>query len=131
MAFKKIVGTISKTQPGRTFIDGVYCNRIEITSAGMTERMERVFFPLKLAFLVGAAETGEFFFWNSHCYAFRSSSSLVEDIDGVRTSYFKRDLRLLLLMAVSVVLLPVAAFVIIRRFLRAGSRRQMRDFLST
>jgi len=130
--FQKIVGTISKTQPSRTFVDGVYCNWIEITHAGcMAKKLDRVFFTVKLAFLVSAAESGEFYFWNSHCYAFRSDGNLIEDVDGVRASYFNRDLRLLLLMALSVILLPVALFVIIRRLLRAGTRHQMKTFLST
>jgi len=129
--FQKIVGTISKTQPSRTFVDGVYCSRIEITPAGcLGKELDRVFFPLKLAFLVSAAESGEFYFWNSHCYAFRSDGNLIEDVDGVRASYFNRDLRLLLLMALSIVLLPVAVFVIVRKLLRAGTRRQMETFLS-
>jgi hypothetical protein len=130
--FQKIAGTISNTQPSRTFVDGVYCNRIEITSAaGVAEKLDRVFFTLKLAFLVSTRESGEFYFWNSHCYAFRSGGNLVEDIDGVRASYFKRDFGLLLLLAFSVVLLPVAVFVMAKRLLRAGTRHQMENFLST
>jgi hypothetical protein len=108
------------------------CNWIEITHAGcMVKKLDRVFFTVKLAFLVSTAESGEFYFWNSHCYAFRSDSNLIEDVDGVRASYFSRDFRLLLLMTLSVVLLPVAVFVIIRKLLRAGTRHQMETFLST
>jgi hypothetical protein len=128
---QKIVGTISNTQPSRTFVDGVYCKRIEITRpGGMAETLDQVFFTLKLAFLVSAAKSGEFYFWNSHCYAFRSSGNLIEDVDGVRASYFKRDSHLLLLLALSIVLFPVAAFVAVKRLLRGGTRHQMEEFLS-
>ena len=130
--FQKTVGTISKAQPSRTFVDGVYCNWIEIVPAsGQAEKLDGVFFTLKLAFLVSAPDSGEFYFWNSHCYAFRSGGNLIEDMDGARASYFKRDSRLLLLMALSVVLLPVAIFVTTKKLLRAGTGKQMEQFLST
>lgn len=92
--------------------------------------MERVFFPLKLTTILKSATTGEFYFWNSHCYAFRSANGLIEDIDGVRASYFWRDARLLLLMSASIVLLPYVLFVIAKKLIRGSSRQRMQRFLS-
>lgn len=130
--FWKVVGTISKIKPNRTFVDGVYCTRIEFTgTAGVVHAVERAFFTLKLESLMSARKSGEFYFWNSHCYAFRSGGNLIEDMDGARTSYFKRDSRLLIVMAVSLILLPVAIFVMAKKLLRAGTRHQMEMFLSS
>ena len=130
--FQKAVGTISKVQPSRHYVDGIYCGQIEFTdSEGKRYQLEGVFFSLKLASLLKSGTRGEFYFWNSHCYAFRSDRDFVEDIDGARASYFKRDARLLLFMAASVILLPYALFVAARKVLRGSSRRRMQLFLST
>lgn len=123
---------MSKIKPNRTFVDGVYCTRMEVTdAAGVVHAVGRGFFTLKLAFLTSAQQSGEFYFWNSHCYGFRSGGNLIEDMDGARTSYFKRDSRLLAAMSFSLILLPAAIFVIARRLLRAGTRHHMEMFLST
>ena len=130
--FQKAVGTISKVQPSRHFIDGVYCSQIEFTDrAGKRYQLEEVFFPFKLASLLKSGTTGQFYFWNSHCFAFRSDQDYVEDIDGARASYFKRDARLLLLMAASVILLPYALFVAVKKIIRGSSRRRMQLFLTS
>ena len=129
--FQKVVGTLSKVQPSRNFIDGVFCQTIEITDvSGNPCRFDSVFFPTKLFSLLKSGAYGEFYFWNSHCYAFRSDHEYVEDIDGARASFFKRDARLLLLMAASVILLPYALFVAIKKLIRGGPRRQMQRFLA-
>lgn len=91
--------------------------------------MERVFFTDKLTSALKPAASGAFYFWNSHCYAFRSGGDLVEDIDGARASYFKRDQRLLILMTCSLILSPVAIFVLMKKLVRAGSRQKMQRFL--
>jgi hypothetical protein len=129
--FQKAVGTISKIEPSRDFIDGVYCRQLEFTDpAGKRYQLQGLFFPLKLASVLKSGSTGEFYFWNSHCYAFRSDHDYVEDIDGARASYFKRDAHLLLLMAASVILLPYALFVVLKKIIRGSSRRRMQLFLS-
>ena len=130
--FHKAVGTIDKIHPSRQFIDGIYCSRVEFTDpAGGRYHLEKVFFPLKLVSFLKSGTSGQFYFWNSHCYAFRSDHDFVEDIDGARASYFKRDARLLLIMAASVILLPYALFVAVKKIVRGGSRRRMQLFLTT
>ena len=130
--FQKVVGTISTIDPSRHFIDGIYCREVVFNqTGGEHDRLSGVFFPSKLESLVKAGTAGTFYFWNSHCYAFRSGSTYLEDIDGARASYFKRDARLLWLMAGSVVLLPYAAFVAVKKWLRGSSRRQMELFLNS
>lgn len=112
-------------------MDGLYYRRIEFTdAAGVHHPVEKVFFTNKLSSaLLTPKIHGEFYFWNSHCYAIRRGKELTEDIDAVRASFFTRDARLLLLMALSVFLLPVALFVVSKKLLRASSRRQMQSFL--
>jgi hypothetical protein len=130
--FEKVTGSISAIQPSRSFIDGVLCRRIEFTGAsGGRRELSRVFFTLKLASYLKADTSGDFFFWNSHCYAFKAPDFMSEDIAGARTSYFKRDAQLLLLMALSLVLLPIAIFILAKKLLRAGSKGQMASFLSS
>ena len=128
---QKIEGTIFRIEPSRSFIDGIYCRAVEFT--GQTgERFEtkNVFCTQKLFSVLKAGVFGVFYFWNSHCYAFRSNGDLIEDIEGARASYFQRDARLLLIMAVSIVLLPVVVFVAGKKLLRGGSQAQMRLFIS-
>ena len=88
-----------------------------------------MFFTLKISSVLKLQTSGEFYFWNSHCYAFRDDRQLVEDIDAARASYFQRDARLMLLMAASVILLPVVTLIAAKKLLRAGSRAQMQTFL--
>jgi hypothetical protein len=129
--FQKAIGTISRIEPSRDFIDGVYCKQIDIIDiVGKHHQLANVFFTLKLSAVLKSAATGEFYFWNSHCYAFRSDQDFIEDIEGARASYFRRDAGLLVLMAVSVVLLPVALFVLAKKAIRGSSRRQMELFMS-
>lgn len=129
--FEKAVGTISGIHPSRTFVDGVYFREVEFVEQTRTTRsMERVFFTNKLIPALEPARSGVFYFWNSHCYAFRSDGTLIEDIDGARASYFKRDRRLLLLMACSVVLLPVTIYVLAKKLVHTSSREHMRRFLT-
>jgi hypothetical protein len=131
-AFQKIDGTISRIEPSRHFIDGVYCLEIEFTdSGGELCRLNGVFFPLKLVSILKSGTAGEFYFWNSHCYAFRSGQDYIEDIEGARASYFKRDARLLLFMAASVILLPYALFVAVKKWVLGSSRRRMQMFLAS
>jgi hypothetical protein len=109
----------------------VYCREVDfVEPAQAVRRMQRVFFTNKLAPLLTQTSSGVFYFWNSHCYAFRSNDHLIEDIAGARASYFKRDRHLLLLMACSVVLLPVTIYIVLKKFFRAGSRNLMRRFLT-
>ena len=130
--FQKITGRISTIEPGRAFIDGVYCREIEFNDAhGKRYRLEKVFFPLKLTSFLKSGTSGEFYFWNSHCYAFRSDRDYIEDIEGARASYIKRDAKLLLLLAASIILLPYALFVAIRKLIRGGSRQRMQVFLAS
>jgi len=129
--FQKVVGTISKFEPVRTFVDGVFCRRLEfVDDAGVRREFEEIFFTNKMSPVLKRDVGGEFYFWNLHCYAFRSGEELLEDIDGVRASYFKRDARLLIIMALSIVLLPYSLFVIAKKTLRGSSRERMRLFLS-
>ena len=114
--FQKTVGTINRIEHARTFIDGEYCRLLEFMKpGGQLERIEKVFFTLKLSSILKPKVKGEFYFWNSHCYAFRGREGLVEDIDGARASYFQRDARLLLIMAASVVMFPVAVVVVAKK----------------
>lgn len=130
--FQKAVGTLSRIQPSRTFVDGVYYSRIDITDAAdHRQSFDNVFCTLKLAPVVQLKTHGTFYFWNSHCYAFRSDATLTEDIDGARKSYLKRDARLLIIMALSLVLLPYALLILIKRYARAGSRQRMQLFLES
>jgi hypothetical protein len=127
--FQKLAGTITRIEPSRTFIDGVYYRIIEFTSlAGTTCNVRNVFVTVKLCSLLKANASGVFYFWNSHCYAFHNDK-VIEDIEGARASYFQRDARLLLLMAISIILLPVVVFVAAKKLLLGGSERQMRAFL--
>jgi len=129
--FVKTVGTLSRIEFSRSFIDGEYCRVIEFEGRhGQVERMEKVFFTLKLLSILKPDISGEFYFWNSHCYAFRNDEEQIEDIDGARASYFRRDARLLLITASSIVMSPVVLFVVAKKLLRAGSRAQMQRFLT-
>jgi hypothetical protein len=129
--FEKAVGTITGIRPSRTFVDGVYCRDVAIVEpTHSTRSIPRVFFTNKLISAIEPASSGAFYFWNSHCYAFRSDAVLIEDIDGARASYFKRDRRLLALMACSIVLLPVTLYVVAKKLIRASTREQMRHFLT-
>src|SRR5438128_1901237 len=113
---QKQVGTLSCIQPHRTFIDGEYCRLIEFTAnSGQVQRMENVFFTLKLCSILKPHTSGQFYFWNSHCYAFRNNEEWIEDIDGARESYLRRDAHLLVIMACSIVLLPVVMFITARK----------------
>jgi hypothetical protein len=102
-----------------------------VEPARTTRSLQGVFFTNKLMPTLAPTSSGAFYFWNSHCYAFRSDNLFIEDIDGARASYFKRDRRLLLLMACSVVLLPVTIYVMAKKLVRASTREQMRRFLAT
>jgi hypothetical protein len=129
--FEKIAGTVSTVEPSRIFVDGVYYLRLEFTeSNGRTRELEKVFFTNKIALALKPKAAGEFYFWNSHCYAIRSGSQVVEDIEGARASYLKRDARLLFLMSLSIVLLPVSLFVVAKKLIRAGSRKHMESYFS-
>lgn len=128
---QRIEGTITRIEPSRSFTDGVYCRSVEFSgSAGERREMSKVFFTLKLCSVLKLRTSGVFYFWNAHCYAFRGAEESIEDIEGARASYFQRDARLLLLMAVSIVLLPVVVFVAGKKLLWGGSAAQMSAFLS-
>ena len=109
----------------------MFCRRLEfVDDAGARHELEEIFFTNKMSPVLKRDVGGEFYFWNLHCYAFRSGAELLEDIDGVRASYFKRDARSLIIMSLSIVLLPYSLFVIAKKTLRGSSRERMRSFLS-
>ncbi|HEY7391303.1 MAG TPA: hypothetical protein VH640_22500 [Bryobacteraceae bacterium] len=97
---------------------------------GERREIRKVLFTVKLCSALKPQISGVFYFWNAHCYAFRGADESIEDIEGARASYFKRDARLLLLMAVSLILLPVVVFIAGKKLLRGGSAAQMRAFLA-
>lgn len=128
---QQVAGVISRIEPARNFIDGTFYRRIEFADAtGATHAVERVFAVEQIQRLLTVGAQGTFYFWNSHCYAVRFGNTLTEDIAATRRSYFIRDTRILLLMALSIVLLPVTIYIVVKKLVLAGSSQQMQHFLS-
>lgn len=124
-------GTITSLAPGRTFVDGQYFASIGIaTPGGASDELREVFVVNSLLDPLTIGAEGQFFFWNRHLYGYvAADGAVVEDVDGARAAYFGRDRVLLAVMAATIVLLPVAIWVVARRLLRAGSAYAMRSSL--
>jgi len=130
--FQKISGIISAVTPIRTLSDGIFYRSIKFTrNDGQSEELQKIFFTHKLVQFAEPGVNGVFYFWNSHCYGFKSDHQiLLEDIDGVRHSFYRRDLHLLIVMTASIVLLPVGLVVMAKKIIRSTSRNRMAQFLT-
>lgn len=124
-------GEITALSPGRTFIDGQYFSSITLTrDDGTRVQLREIFVINSLLDVVAKSRRGRLAIWNRHLYGFVGDDGTVhEDVAGARKAYFGRDRTLLIGFALSVVLLPVAVWVVGRRLLRAGSAYAMRRAL--
>jgi hypothetical protein len=128
--YRLIDGTVVNSGSVRTFVDGQYCSRITVKREhGGTQSIERVFIPGSLLHCVYAGSNGKFYFWNRHLYACRTAAGINYDIDGARHIFFRRDKHILVALVLTIVLAPVAIWVVVRRAMSAGTANEMRQFL--
>lgn len=121
-------GSVSRLELDRTFIDGQLFGELSVVDdGGRQQELREVFCTNRLLELLKASGPKEIYIWNRHVFAIKIGSWLNEDIKGVRHSFLYRDRFLLLMLAASIVMLPYAAWVVVRKLSLIGSLPKVRN----
>jgi hypothetical protein len=121
-------GSVSRLSLDRTFIDGQLFHELSVVdNSGQQQTLREVFCTNRLLEPLGAPGPKEIHIWNRHIFAINMGSWQSEDIEGTRRSFLYRDRFLLLMLVASIVMLPYAAWVVIKKFIAIGSLPKVRN----
>lgn len=109
-------GRVNRLAYSRTFVDGQLFHELSVVGPdGDQHALREVFCTSRLLELLKAPGRKEIYVWNRHVFAIKDNGRLTEDVEGVRSSFLYRDRYLLLFLTASIMLLPYAAWVLIRK----------------
>jgi hypothetical protein len=112
-----VSGVVGRLRPARTFVDGQYFDQLSVADpdGGEAHVLQGIFCTHRLLAPLGESGAKEIHIWNRHVFAVKNKAGLTEDIEGVKSSFLYRDRYLLLLLAGSVVMLPYALYIVVRK----------------
>ncbi len=123
-----LYGSVNRLAYSRTFVDGQLFHELSVVDQGRGQHtLREVFCTNRLLGLLQAPGPKEIYVWNRHVFAIRDDSGLTDDVEAVRNSFLYRDRFLLLFMSLSIVMLPYAAWVLIRKLNAVRSLPSVRD----
>jgi hypothetical protein len=121
-------GSVNRLACSRTFVDGQLFHELSIVDqSGGQHALREVFCTNRLLELLKAPGPKEIYVWNRHVFAIKDETGLTEDIEAVRNSFLYRDRYLLLFLMASIVMLPYALWVLIKKLSAIRSLPRVRS----